>query len=94
MARATWNGKIIAESDNTQTVDGYTYFPPQSIKREFLKPSPTTSVCSWKGTASYYTLTVDGKENPDAAWVYQEPKPDAAHLKGHVGFWRGVQIQK
>lgn len=94
MARATWNGKVIAESDNTQTVDGYTYFPPQSIKREFFKSSPTTSVCPWKGTASYYTLTVEGKENPDAAWVYQEPKPEAAHIEGHLGFWRGVEIQK
>jgi len=94
MARATWNGKIIAESDKTQTVDGYTYFPPQSLKREFLKSSPTTSVCPWKGTASYYTLAVDGKENPDAAWVYQEPKSEAAHIKGHVSFWRGVEIQK
>ncbi|HXB21927.1 MAG TPA: DUF427 domain-containing protein [Candidatus Solibacter sp.] len=94
MARATWNGKIIAESDNTQTVDGYTYFPPQSIKREFLKSSPTTSVCPWKGTASYFTLAVDGKENPDAAWAYQEPKPEAAHIQGHLAFWRGVEIQK
>jgi uncharacterized protein (DUF427 family) len=94
MARATWNGKVIAESDSVQTVDGYTYFPPQSIKQEFLKSSSHTSVCSWKGGASYFTIVVDGKENPDAAWVYQDPKPEAAHLKGHVGFWRGVEVQK
>ena len=94
MARATWNGTVIADSDNVQTVDGYAYFPPQSIKHEFLKPSSHTSVCPWKGTASYFTIAVDGKENPDAAWVYREPKPEAAHLKGHIGFWRGVEIQK
>ncbi|HEV2991317.1 MAG TPA: DUF427 domain-containing protein [Candidatus Angelobacter sp.] len=94
MARATWNGTVIAESESVQTVDGYTYFPPQSIKRELLKPSSHTSVCPWKGTANYFTITVDGKENPDAAWVYQEPKPEAAHIKGHIGFWRGVEIKK
>jgi uncharacterized protein (DUF427 family) len=94
MARATWNGTVIAESDSVQTVDGYTYFPPQSIKHAFLKPSSHTSVCPWKGTASYFTIAVDGKENPDAAWVYQDPKPEAAHIKGYIGFWRGIQVQK
>jgi len=94
MPRATWNGKTIAESESVQTVDGYTYFPPESIKQEFLKSSATTSVCPWKGKASYFTITVEGKENPDAAWVYQEPKPEAAHIKGHIGFWQGVEVQK
>ena len=94
MARATWNGTVIAESETVQTVDGYTYFPPQSIKPEFLKPSSHTSICPWKGTANYFTITVDGNENPNAAWVYQEPKPEAAHIKGHIGFWRGVEVKK
>jgi uncharacterized protein (DUF427 family) len=94
MPHAIWNGTVIAESDTVQTVDGYTYFPPQSIKQQFLKPSAHTSVCQWKGTASYFTITVNDKENPDAAWVYQEPKPEAAHIKGHIGFWRGVEVKK
>jgi uncharacterized protein (DUF427 family) len=94
MPSAIWNGKIIAESDATHTVDGYTYFPPESIRQEFFKPSAHTSVCSWKGTASYYTISVDGKDNPDAAWVYRDPKPEAAHIKGHVSFWRGVEVRK
>lgn len=94
MPSAIWNGKTIAESDTIQTVDGFTYFPPESIKQEFFKSSSHTSVCSWKGTASYYTISVDGKENPDAAWVYRDPKPEAAHIKGHLGFWRGVEIKK
>ena len=94
MAQAIWNGKVIAESQTTERVDGYTYFPPQAVRQEFLKPSQTTSVCPWKGTASYFTITVDGKENPDAAWVYNDPKPEAAHIKGHIGFWRGVEVKK
>lgn len=94
MPTASWNGKVIAESDTIQTVDGYTYFPPESIRQEFFKPSSHNSVCSWKGTASYYTISVEGKENPEAAWVYRDPKPEAAHLKGHIGFWRGVEVRK
>ena len=83
--RALWNDAVIAESDVTKVVEGNHYFPADSVRPELLVPSETTTVCPWKGTASYYSLSVDGKENPDAAWVYQDPKPEAAHLKGHIG---------
>ena len=74
MARATWNGTVIAESDTFETVEGNVYFPPESVKTEFLRPSETHTTCWWKGEASYYTLEVDGKQNVDAAWFY----PDAS----------------
>ena len=94
MPRALWNGKVIAESDRFETVEGNVYFPPETIKREFFKPSDTHTVCPWKGTASYYTVAVDGKENKDAAWYYPETKDAANNIKGYVAFWRGVTVEK
>jgi uncharacterized protein (DUF427 family) len=87
-----WNGTVLAESDQTEVVEGNQYFPPDSIKREFFKPSATSSVCPWKGTASYYTIDVAGKQNADAAWYYPEPKDAAKQIKGYVAFWKGVSV--
>jgi uncharacterized protein (DUF427 family) len=92
MARAIWNGKLIAESDKTQTEDGNVYFPEASLKREFFRPSSTTSTDPAKGQARYMSLLIDGQENPDAAWYYPDPKPTARKLKRFVAFWRGVDI--
>ena len=91
--RARWNDTVIAESDATIVVEGNHYFPPDSVSRDLLVDSSTTTVCPWKGTASYYTLSVNGKENPDAAWSYPQPKNAAAEIKDHVAFWRGVTIE-
>ncbi len=93
MTKATWNGSVIAESDTFELVEGNVYFPLDSVKQEFLKESETHTVCPWKGTASYYTLVVEGQENVDAAWYYTDPKPEAAHIKDHVAFWRGVHVE-
>jgi uncharacterized protein (DUF427 family) len=94
MAKAIWNGKVIAESDTVETVEGNLYFPDVSVSREYLRPSSTTSTCPWKGQARYYTIIVDGQENQDAAWYYPDPKPAAKHVKNHIAFWRGVEIEK
>ena len=94
MAKAIWNGEVIAESDAYELVEGNVYFPPESVKREFLKPSSATSHCPWKGDASYYTLSVNGEENADAAWYYPAPFDKAAHIKDHVAFWKGVQVDQ
>jgi uncharacterized protein (DUF427 family) len=94
MARATWNGKVIAESEQTETVEGNVYFPESSLKREYFRPSSTTSTCPWKGQARYMSLLIDGQDNPDAAWYYPDPKPAARKIKGYVAFWRGVEVEK
>eukprot|EP00243_Klebsormidium_subtile_P003795 TRINITY_DN17401_c0_g1_i1.p1 TRINITY_DN17401_c0_g1~~TRINITY_DN17401_c0_g1_i1.p1 ORF type:complete len:131 (-),score=27.66 TRINITY_DN17401_c0_g1_i1:390-782(-) len=94
MPKATWNGAVIAESDKFETVEGNVYFPMSSVKSEYLKKTDTTSVCPWKGTASYYSLVVDGKENKDAVWTYVQPKDAAANIKDHVAFWKGVEVSK
>lgn len=93
MPRAIWQGRVIAESDNCEIVEGNVYFPAESVRRAFLEPSPTTTVCGWKGTARYYSIAVGGARNPDAAWFYPDPKPEAARIRGRVAFWRGVVIE-
>lgn len=90
--KAIWNGAVIAESDDIVKVEGNAYFPANSLKRDLTTDSDLTSVCPWKGTASYLSLTVDGKTNENAAWYYPEPKPAAAEIKGRVAFWKGVEI--
>ncbi len=92
MAKATWNGVVVAQSDRCERVEGNYYFPPDSIQTEYFQPSQTHTVCGWKGTASYYTLVVNGQTNPDAAWYYPEPKDAAKNIKGYVAFWRGVTV--
>jgi uncharacterized protein (DUF427 family) len=94
MARAIWNGKVVAESNETEEVEGNVYFPESSLKREYFRPSSTTSTCPWKGQARYMSLVIDGQDNQDAAWYYPDPKPAARKIKGHVAFWRGVEVEK
>ncbi len=93
MSRAIWNDVVIAESDRTVVIEGNHYFPPEAVKKELLVPSETTSVCPWKGTASYYSLEVGGQRNEDAAWFYPDPKDAAVQIKDHVAFWRGVIVE-
>jgi uncharacterized protein (DUF427 family) len=93
MAKAIWNGAVIAESDQTVMVEGNHYFPPGAVKQEYLAQSETHTVCSWKGTASYYTLDVNGMKNPDAAWYYPTPSTEAQNITGYVAFWRGVKVE-
>jgi len=90
--KAIWNDEVIAESDDTVVVEGNHYFPLASVNESFLKPSNKTTVCPWKGTANYYSLSVAGAENSDAAWYYASPKDAANEIEGRLAFWRGVQI--
>lgn len=90
--KAIWNGQVIAESNQTIVVENNHYFPPDSIKKQYYHQSETTTVCPWKGVASYYNILVDGNENTDAAWYYPEPSDAAAKIKDYVAFWKGVKV--
>ena len=92
MARARWNGSVLAESDAFERVEGNVYFPPSALDRRFLRESAHTTVCGWKGTARYYDVVVDGAVNPNAAWYYPDAKDAAKHIEGYVAFWKGVEI--
>lgn len=92
MARAEWNGQVIADTADTVVVEGNHYFPADAVNPALLKVSATTSVCGWKGLANYYTLVVDGAENHNAVWYYADPKPQTAHIKGRLAFWKGVRV--
>jgi uncharacterized protein (DUF427 family) len=94
MAKAIWNGRVIAESDTLVEFEGNDYFPGKSLKREYFRASSTTSTSPTIGQARYYSLLIDGQENPDAAWYYPDPKPAAKKIKNAVAFWRGVEIEK
>jgi uncharacterized protein (DUF427 family) len=93
MAKAIWNDHVIAESDNTVVVEGNHYFPPESVKPEYLQPSSHTTVCGWKGSANYYDIVVDGQTNPGAAWYYPTPKDAAQQIAGRIAFWKGVHVE-
>lgn len=92
--KAVWNDKTLAESEETVVVEGNHYFPPNSVKKEFLKPSDTHTTCHWKGEASYYDIEVGGSKNKDAAWYYPDPSDAAMQIKDYIAFWKGVQITK
>ena len=92
MAKAIWNGTVLAESEIYETVEGNIYFPPDALNRAYFSESLTTTGCPWKGEARYYTVTAQGKENRDAAWYYPDPKPAAENIRDHVAFWRGVEV--
>jgi len=93
MPRAVWNGKVLAESDDTVVVEGNHYFPPESVNREYFTASGKTTVCGWKGTANYYDVEVDNDTNPAAAWFYATPSDAASEIRDHVAFWRGVKVE-
>ena len=91
--KATWNGKVLAESDDTIVVEGNHYFPPGSVNQEYLRGSDHQTVCPWKGDASYYHVVVEGETNENAAWYYPDPKEAAEQIKDYVAFWSGVEVE-
>ncbi len=93
MARASYNGHTLAESENYEVVEGNLYFPPESVDLTSFTESELETVCPWKGLASYLNLVVDGKELTDIAWYYPEPKSDASHIKGYIAFYPQVTIE-
>ena len=92
--KAVWQGTVVAESSDTVVVEGNHYFPADAVKREYLLPSNTKTMCSWKGQASYHTLFVNGDANPDAVWYYTEPTEGAANINGRLAIWKGVQVSE
>jgi uncharacterized protein (DUF427 family) len=92
MVDARWNGALIARSDDTVVVEGNHYFPADAVDAAALASSSTTTICPWKGTAHYHNLSVGDAVNPDAAWYYPDPKPEAEQIQGRIAFWKGVEI--
>lgn len=90
--KAIYNNQVIAESDHTVVIEGNHYFPPSSVKKEFLTESNTHTTCPWKGVASYYHVVVNGDKSEDGAWYYPDPKTLAEGIKGYIAFWHGVQV--
>ena len=93
MPKAIWKGVVLAESDDTEIVEGNQYFPPDSLERQYFRESEEHSLCGWKGTANYYDVVIDGQINEQAAWYYPDPMPAATNIKGYVAFWKGVEVE-
>ena len=95
MAKAIWDGTILAESDTYEMVEGNVYFPPESVKWDYLKPGDRQYTCPWKGESAYYNIVMGDKVIENAAWSYPDPKPAAKQIKGYVAFdqSQGVQIE-
>ncbi|GAB2850956.1 DUF427 domain-containing protein [Pseudoduganella ginsengisoli] len=96
MPKAIWNGAVIADArdDEVEIVENNVYFPIDKVNRSYLQDSTHSTVCPWKGTASYYSVVVDGKVNENAAWYYRQPSEKAQQIRDHVAFWRGVDVQR
>jgi uncharacterized protein (DUF427 family) len=94
LMQAVFNGRVIAESDDTLVVEGNHYFPADSLRQRYFAPSSTVSLCPWKGMASYFDVRVEGVVGADAAWTYEHPLPLARRIKGRVAFWRGVEVRR
>jgi len=92
MAKATWNGAVLAESEDTIVVEGNHYFPRDAIQDRYFVEADGHTVCPWKGVASYFDLVVEGQVNKGAAWYYPAPSAAAADIKDYVAFWRGVRV--
>ena len=90
--KAVWNDTILAESDATVVVEGNHYFPPESVKMEYMTPTSQHTTCPWKGEASYYTIEANGKTFDNGAWYYPEPKDAAKEITGHVAFYGQVKV--
>lgn len=93
MAKALWNGSVLAESDETIMVEGSLYFPVNALKREYFQPGTLRTTCPTKGLANYYSVEVNGKTNPNAAFYYPSPKDAAKHIAGYIAFWKGVEVE-
>ncbi|WP_373055583.1 DUF427 domain-containing protein [Zunongwangia sp. H14] len=90
--KAIWNNTIIAESDETKTVENNHYFPAESVKREYLQKSNSHTRCPWKGKASYYHIKAKGDVIKDAAWYYPQASHAARPIENYVAFWKGVEV--
>ena len=93
MAKAVWNDVVIAESDKYEMVEGNVYFPPDSVKWDYLSAGDRQYTCPWKGKATYYNIKINGEVRKNAAWAYPEPKPAAVYIKGFVAFASEMDIE-
>jgi uncharacterized protein (DUF427 family) len=96
MPTASWNGVVIAEApdEEVEIVENNVYFPMSAVKQEYFLLSETQSYCGWKGTANYFSLSVNGELNRDAVWTYRKPMEAASQIAGLVAFWKGVKIDR
>jgi uncharacterized protein (DUF427 family) len=99
--KAVFNDTIIAEAPKEELIyiEGNWYFPPASVKQEFLRKSPTPYTCPWKGVCQYFDVGQNDSWSKDVAWSYPEPMPSAIDtvkkdFSNYVAFWRDVRVEE
>lgn len=99
--KAIWNDVVIAEANKNDLIfiEQCWYFPPSSIKQEYLKLSDTPYTCPWKGVCQYFNISDDNISSPDAAWSYPDPLPGSLEIikkdyANYVAFWREVEVKE
>jgi uncharacterized protein (DUF427 family) len=99
--KAVWNGKVIAEADkdNLVYIEQNWYFPPSSVKQEYLQKSDTPYTCPWKGVCQYFNVGEGDNWSQDNAWSYPDPLPTATQrvhhdFKDYVAFWKDVTVSE
>jgi uncharacterized protein (DUF427 family) len=97
--KAIWNGITVAEAPKEDLIyiEQNWYFPPSSVKSEYLKESPTPYTCPWKGVCQYFNVGKDDEWSQDSAFSYPEPKESAIEIvkkdfSNYVAFWRDIQV--
>ena len=89
--KATWNGLVIAESQEAVMLDGYWYFPRGSVQMALLSPAPKTAgdqACPHG--VQFYDITA---KSPRTAWSYQAPRPSMQRVDQWIGFWEDVAVE-
>lgn len=90
--KAVYQGKIIAESDKAFNIEGYYYFPPESVNKELFSESDYKYQCHWKGQADFYNLEINDEKLENIAWSYNKPSDLAKQIAGHYAFYPPVEI--
>ena len=90
--KAIWKDTVLAESNKTIVIEENNYFPPNSVKMEYLKASGEIYQCPWKGKADYFTVEVGGETISKGAWIYKEPMEAAKEIKGYIAFDNSIKV--
>ncbi len=92
--KAVWHGRVIADSDRTIELDGYRYFPRESVRMELLRATPkTASDRACPHGVQFYDVIDDETRSERAAWSYEAPRAAMKEVDRWIGFWGDVEIE-
>ena len=91
--KAVWQDKVIAESDRTLEVDGYRYFPRDTVRMDLLETAPKTEGdLKCPHGVQFYDVVDGAARSPRAAWSYEAPQQRMKPVDHWIGFWEDVSV--